>query len=398
MLGGFALARSTLQDANTSPAGDHISQFPLFLDESFLGRPHAGLLFGTVIGAWPMLDERYDGHPMLDYNGSCPNCPQLARAAQISVVRWGIWNAFEGMPPPSGQTAPPLTRAQFDSVIDGIRLQLGAVPLVDLPPGGSAPASLLCPEHWGEANLLELDRQIIRQAGSRVLLYELGNEPEIACSVSRDAATAGAEAAGLWTNLAPSLRKTARALGYEIYIGGPGFTTTRVNPGDDDPEDLSMVRAYMQTIKDRYEDPRGASFHDADLIPSFFSFHAYASEYLANGGARALDAIPRYAAYVVKVRATIDDVWGPTIGPHIQIACTEWNYAAESSADWSSPDVPLYYTRFLNMLRDTGIYLATQFLVGSNDNQMDMITLDGRPTPYYWAFKAASLSARSGPG
>jgi hypothetical protein len=332
---------------------------------------------------------------MLDYNGSCPECPKLARAAQVSVVRWGIWNVFEGMPMPGGQKAPPLRRAEFDAVIDGIRGQLDAVPLIDLAPGGTNPAGLLCPEAWGLSNLVKLDQEVIRQAGRRVQLYEVANEPELACETTHDPATAGANAARLWVALAPPLRKTARALGLEIYLGGPGFTTTHVNPRDDDLADGLMVHAYMQAIRDAYENPAGPGYHDPDLIPSFISFHAYGTEYLANGGARPVDAIPHYAAYLIKVRATLDEVWGEIIGPRIRIACTEWNYAADDSVDWSSPDVPVYYGQFLNMLRNRGVWLATQFLVASNGNGMDMITLDGRPTAYYQAFKAASLASRS---
>src|SRR3981081_4116649 len=98
-------------------------------------------LFGSQIGAWPMLDDRYDGHPMLNYRGSCPICPQLARDAGITVVRWGIWNVFDGMTPPKGQSAPPLQRPQFDGVVDGIRNQLGAQVLLELQPGISDPTT-----------------------------------------------------------------------------------------------------------------------------------------------------------------------------------------------------------------------------------------------------------------
>jgi hypothetical protein len=367
----------------------------IFLDESALGGARPELLYGTEIGAWPMLDGRYDGHPMLNYRGSCPSCPQLARAAQVSVVRWKIWNVFEGMPMPAGQAAPPLPRAQFDAIVDGIRGQLNAVPLVGLPPGGTNPASLFCPDVGGMSNLLELDQEIVRQGGSRVQLYELMNEPELACDPSPDPATAGMRAARLWTALAPPLRKAARSLGLEIYIGGPGFTTTHVSPGNGDRTDARMVRAYMQAIKNAYEDRSGPGYHDPDLIPSFFSFHAYGTEYVANGGARPVDAIPHYAAYVANVQAILREVWGPGIGPRIRIACTEWNYGADNSVDWSSPEVSVYYDQFLSMLRERGVWLATQFLVASNGNGMDMITLDGRSTPYYDAFKAASLGARS---
>ena len=375
----------------SSPPGDAQGPFP-FLDGTSFDRPE--FLYGSEIGAWPMLDDRYDGHPLLNYNGSCPSCPQLAREARIPVVRWGIWNVFEGIAPPPGQTAPPLPRQQFDAVVDGIRAQLGAEPLIKLPPLGKGNGSvgLFCPETWGVTNLLALDKEVIRQAGRRVQLYEVANEPELACGYTRDWATAGVKVGQLWIQIVPELKKHARALGFEIYVGGPAFTTSNINPRNDNPRDVGMARTFLQTIKDEYENPRSRYYHDPDLIPSFYSFHAYGTEYTANGGARVLDAIPRYETYVDAVRAAIDQVWGPEIGPRIRIACTEWNYGEDAFTGWASPDVPTYYSRFLAALRQRGVWLANQFLMASNGNGMDMITLAGQPTPYYQAFKTASLT------
>jgi hypothetical protein len=227
-----------------------------------------------------------------------------------------------------------------------------------------------------------------------VRLYELGNEPELACGYDRDWATAGVNAARLWVQVVPELRKYARSLGFELVLGGPAFTTTHLNPRNTDPLDVAMARTFMREVKDTYDDPKSAWYHDPDLIPSFYSFHAYGTEYLANGGTRVLDVIPRVGAYLAAVRAAIDQIWGPALGPRIRIACTEWNYGGDGSADWDSPDVPVYYTEFLSLLRQHRVWLATQFLIASNGNGMDMITRDGQPTPYYQAFKTASLAAQ----
>jgi hypothetical protein len=329
---------------------------------------------------------------MLDYKSICPGCAQLAREALIPVVRWGIWNVFEGMAPPRGLSAPALPRQQFDAVIDGIRTKLGAFPLVKLPPGPGKPKGIFCPDTWGVDNLLALDKAVVQHAGRRVQLYEVANEPELACGYFHNGVAAGAQAARLWLQVAPKLKKHARALGFEIYVGGPAFTTTRINPRDDDPLDVGMARAFHQAIRDEYERPHSPHYHDPDVIPSFYSFHAYGTEYTANGGTRVLDAVPRYGAYIDAVRAAIDRVWGPSLGPRIRMACTEWNYGEDSLTGWASPDVPAYYSRFLAMLRQHGVWLANQFLMASNDNGMDMITTAGQPTPYYQAFKAASLN------
>ena len=385
--GGALLAASTVSG---DVAGAQSGPFP---DGQFASNDDPQLLFGSQLGAWPMIDQRYDGHPMLNYHGSCPGCPRLAVEAGVSVVRWGIWNVFEGMLPPTGESAPLLPVAQFDAVIDGIRGELGARPLLTLQPGVSSPPGLFCPDTWGEANLAALDSAVVDHAGARVQMYELGNEPELACGYSADWQTAGARAAELWIPLASAVRRQARQSGLELILGGPAFTTTNVNPRDSDPIDVDMAQDFMRTLKAAYDDPGGAHFHDPDIVPSFYSFHAYASEFMANGGADALDAVLRYGSYIDEVRQAIDQTWGPDIGPRIQIACTEWNYAADDATDWGSPSVTEYYTRFLDMLYDHRVWLANQFLMASNGNGMDMISRTGQVTPAYGAFKSAAAGA-----
>jgi hypothetical protein len=151
-----------------------------------------------------------------------------------------------------------------------------------------------------------------------------------------------------------------------------------------------MAQSFMRTIKDAYDDPGGPYFQDLDIIPSFYSFHAYASEFTTNGGTTRLDAITRYGSYIDQVRAGIDEIWGPAIGSRIRIALTEWNYAAEDPVDWGAPEVTQYYERFLDMLYERRVWLANEFLMGSNGNGMDMITRTGQTTRAYEAFKAAN--------
>ena len=379
----------------TSPAehAQALDVAPPFPDGQVLEGDGPQLLFGSELGAWPMLDGRYDGHPMLNYHGSCPDCPRLAREAGIPVVRWGIWNVFEGMTAPIGQSAPPLPRQQFDAVVDGIRAQFGARPLLKLQPGVSSPSNLFCPETWGYANLLGLDKEVVTQAGPRVELYELGNEPELACGYLEDPSTAGQRTAQLWIRVAPELRKQARALGFNLVLGGPGFTTTNIGPQGDDSTDVEIARAYLRTIKNTYDDPASPLFQDPDLIPSFYSFHAYGSEFVANGGPRPVDAVPHYGTYIDEIRAAIDDVWGLPLGAQIRIACTEWNYADEDDTPtWDAADVAEYYAEFLAMLQQHQVWLANQFEMASNGDHMDMITRNGQPTPAYTAFKAARRS------
>jgi len=85
---------------------------------------------------------------------------------------------------------------------------------------------------------------------------------------------------------------------------------------------------------------------------------------------------------------TIDEVWGPAFGPQIRIACTEWNIADDGRLTWDAAEVSNYYVSYLAMLRAHQVWLANQFLLASNGDNLDMITAHGQPTPAYSAFKS----------
>lgn len=343
------------------------------------------LIYGSELGSWPMNNDRYDGYPIL-------RRPNLVRRAGITVVKWAVWNVFDGMEPPPGQTSPPMTRAQFDAVVDGIRDRFGALVMIKLQPSESDPPGLFCPDRWSEDRLADFNRLVVAQAGARVQLYELTNEMELDCGFGEDA---GVRLARHWIAQAPMLKKHARSLGFEIYLGGPGLQSidgTMSAPGTRSAVD------FLRTVHDAYEDPSSPVYHDPDVVPSFFSFHGYADDCVdveTNGpNTTELDCVRYYGLYVDEVRLAIDRIWGPQLGPRIKIAQTEWNFGQEKSYDRSPTAVwnaraPAFYGAMLQMFRQHGVWMANQFAIGSNDGPMDMIGIDGGTRPYYDAFVAA---------
>ncbi len=354
------------------------------IDASFFNR--ADMLYGSSIGSWPMQDGRYDGQYVLNYQNSCPACVQLARDAKIPVVGWSVWDTFSDQLNPNGVPGS-MTAAQFTNVIEGIRTALGAYPFIRFQPNNNGHS--FCPEYWGMANLLQMDEEIVRTAGVKVQLYELANEPNLDCGYPPD--TAGNSMAQLWLSIVPALKAYARAQGFEIYVGGPAITTGNTS-NLPDTADLGMIRDFLHTLRAAYDDPNGAYFHNPDVIPSFVSFHEYGIEYVNNVGGTStpLDAIPAYGTFIDSVQAAITANWGD-VAPSMRIAVSEWNVGADAYT-FPEPLSATYYTLYLQMLRQHGVFMANQFLMAGNNNGMDMITESGAGTPYYQSFKQLSLS------
>lgn len=356
------------------------------INSSFFDR--GDILYGSEIGSWKMQDNRYDGHYMINYNNSCPACVQLALDAKIPVVRWAVSDTFTDQKNPARQYGS-IPRTQFDSVINGIRNTLEAYPFIKLQPISPISTNDFCPESWGTPNLLEFDKSIIKQAGNKVQLYEIANEMEHDCGYSL--AETGTKAGQYWVQVAPKLKKYARSLGFEIYIGGAAFQTANINAGTDSA-DAKKFQDFLQVIKTEYDNPSSPYYHDADLIPSFVSFHVYGIEYvnIVGGSSTPLDGITHYGDLIDSIQTNIDFIWG-SLGSSIKMVCSEWNVGAETYA-FPDPLSANFYTQFLQMLRSHGVVMANQFLMASNNNKMDMITQSGSSTPYYDAFKTESLT------
>ena len=169
-------------------------------------------------------------------------------------------------------------------------------------------------------------------------------------------------------------------------IGGLKWGDTVARPA------VGPATDFLQTIKNEYERAGSPYFHDPDLVPTFYSFHSYGTDCAGNGHTT-LECVGYYAAYVDRVRAEIDRIWGPTVGPQIRIADTEWNLAQDGVyGGWGTTEAPDFYRAMLTMFRQHDVWLANQFLMASNGNAMDMITEQGQATPYYQAFKSVSVN------
>jgi hypothetical protein len=305
------------------------------------------LIYGSEIGSWQVDTNQYDGHPA--YADTA--CRKLVQDAGISVVRWLTWDKFDYL----GGDMPP---QQFSRVIDGI-IQLNAVPFIKLPPG--------IPEQCGGAPDVEWQRAIIREAGSRVVLYEFTNEANWMCDW--DAAHYTAE----WVRVVPGLKKYARSLGLEIYMGGPSWAW---------PNDEAM-QTFIQGTHAAY-----TATGDSDVVPDFLSFHAYASNDLAHTNREIIEQASDYGQFVDKVRATARRVYGFDV----PVAVTEWNYTV-MGGDKRVTDREFMreFTRaMLQMFRDHNVWLANQYAIASHpvqDDIHDMISFDCEPQPMYHAFR-----------
>ncbi|HUP26016.1 MAG TPA: carbohydrate-binding domain-containing protein, partial [Candidatus Limnocylindrales bacterium] len=136
-------------------------------------------IYGSEIGAW-----RQDGKPAIDLTTNIPN---LVKAAQFPIIRFAMYDCFEGMTCGTDNHAGTQTKAKFDTAIDGIRNNLNAEPLFKLLP--IAPdligypteidGNKFCPPTNNLAMNLPLYKAVVDQAGSRIRLYESTNEGEV---------------------------------------------------------------------------------------------------------------------------------------------------------------------------------------------------------------------------
>ena len=150
-----------------------------------------------------------------------------------------------------GGAVPKQTLDQFNNAVDGIR-SLGAIPIIKLPPIWDKQCEGAVDE-WN----LEWLKEIIKNAGNRVQLYEFGNEPDHYCKMN------GTTYGKKWNETVPALKKYARSLGFEIFVGGPAMANNYVHS-------LEVVNDFLKTVKSAY-----VVGHDRDYVPDFVSSHTY---------------------------------------------------------------------------------------------------------------------------
>lgn len=333
------------------------------LDRSVFERKD--LIFGTEIGAWDL-----DGGIAVNQ----PAARQSVGAARTHLIRWGVWKKFDYLQ--QGQ-ADSMTVEQFNTAIDGIR-DLGAIPLLKLPPIWDQQCDG-APDYWNEEWL----REIVKQAGSRVQLYEFGNEPDKQCGWPAE------RYAEEWNRVVPALKKYARSMGFEIYVGGPAHANAN-------PASVAYIEDFLARARDTY-----VATGDADVVPDFVSLHTYPNSSEDPTLDDVLRRIDYWGGTIDQLRTGIAKIWdglsvdGEPIGTRIKIADSEYNFTIDNG-DARAGDpafVQPYAEAMIRMLREHDVWAANLFTIASHEGgAMDLLNLDGSPKPLYDAFRAESVA------
>jgi hypothetical protein len=323
------------------------------------------LIYGSHIGAWDM-----DG-------GTAVNNPTAAAnvtAAKIRVIKWQMWKPPCDLRPIDCQST-----AQFNAAIDGIR-SLGAEPLVGLPPIWNQQCTGAV-DAWSH----EWQEWIIRTAGSRVKLYEMGNEPDNYCAM-----TGQQYHDELWVNV-PPLKAYARTLGLQIFVGGPAWAKS-------DTDSLTEIKTWLNATKQDYL----SHAEDRDWIPDFVSTHTYLITPSENDTqAHAQARINLWGAFYDDLESFIGTTFagltdqGFPIADQLKLADTEWNDTIENT--WPGNDdrtwTDYYVSAMFTMLRNHGVWLSNQSTIASHTGgALDLLTTDGTAKPEYLSYLAVSTS------
>jgi hypothetical protein len=305
---------------------------------------------------------------------SSPTASANVTAAKIRVIKWQMWK-----PPCELRPTDCQTEAQFNAAIDGIR-RLGAEPLVGLPPIWDQQCAG-APDAWS----LAWQEWIIRTAGNRVRLYEMGNEPDHYCGM-----TGQRYHDELWVNV-PVLKAYARTLGHQIFVGGPGWSNS-------DASSLAELKVWLGATKADYL----AHSQDRDWLPDFVSSHTYLitpteNDTQAHAQAR-IDAWGTFyedlQTYVNTTFAGLADEGFP-IADELKLADTEWNDTIELT--WPGNDdqawTDFYVHAMFIVLRDHGVWLSNQSTIASHTGlALDLLTTEGTPKPEYNSYKTESTT------
>ena len=357
--GGLLLSSpSTAQEAKLS---GRTSALP---DRSVFKRND--LIYGSEIGAWDM-----DGGTAIKNAAARSNI----RAARIRIIRWGVWAKFDYMNQ-QGST-PRQTLANFNSAVDGI-IRLGAIPLIKLPPIWPKQADGAL-DAWN----IEWLKEIVKNAGNRVALYEFANEPDWYQKWNAETYAA------YWKQVVPELKKYARSLGFEIFVGGPAMANSY-------PQNVAYMAVFLNETAAAYRESG-----DRDVVPDFVSSHTYLTENENASKAQMQIRIDAWGEFFAEVQKAIDSAYagfkdpsGAPLAPQIKIADSEFNYTInnENTLAENQGYADYYVQAMYRMLRRHNVWLANIFTIASHGGgALDLLNKDGSPKPLYNAYKAASL-------
>jgi len=279
-----------------------------------------------------------------------------------------------------------MTVDQFNSAIDGIR-SLNAYPLIKLPPIWGAQCD-------GAADYWNLDwlKEVVKQAGNRVQLYEFANEPDNPGYCGWTAA----QYTTYWNQTVPALKKYARSLGFEIYVGGPAMVNSYT-------ESLQMTNGFMTGARDAYL----ANGNDRDYVPDFVSAHMYPNKAENPTITDIVNRISYWGGVMDQLRTDTNQIWsglndqnGQPLGPQIKLAVSEYNFTIDND-DVRATDaafIDQYLRAMLSMLKSHDIWLGNLFTIASHGGTaLDMLNADGTPKPLYNTFKDVSVNGQLPP-
>lgn len=332
------------------------------------------LLYGAQVGAWDM-----DGG--LAVNNATAKANVIA--AKVKVIRWQMWRPPCDLRPTNCQTT-----AQFNQALDGI-ISTGATPLIGLPPIWNEQCTT-GPDPWS----LAWQQWVISTAGNRVKLFELGNEPDNYCGLTgqsyhdqlwKPAAGGGAAA----------LKKYARGLGHEIFIGGPAWANSYTG-------NLADIQTWLSATKADYL----ANGGDRDHLPDFVSTHTYLSTPTENDTqAHAQAAIDAWGTFYDSLHAFIQTEFagltdrGYPIADQLKIADSEYNDTIDNAWPGNTQAWADFYIPAMNsMFKAHHVWLGMEFTIASHGGgALDLLNTDGTAKPLYTAFKTTSLADPNNP-
>jgi hypothetical protein len=275
------------------------------------------------------------------------------------------------------------TTADFNTGLNGI-INLGCEPLIGLPPiwnqqgpGGTDP--------WTYA----WQQWMVSTAGSRVRLYEMGNEPDNYLSM-----TGQQYYDTLWAPNVPALKAYARSLGLTIFIGGPAWANST-------SASLTQIETWLAACKAGYI----ANGNNLDYLPDFVSTHTYPNTAQNDTQAHTQAAINAWGQFYVDLRAYIATTFagitssGYPVASQLLLVNSEYNDTIDTAwAGNTQTYTDFYFNAMFYMFRNVAnLWAAVQFTIASHSGgALDLLNTDGTAKPEYTSF-AASIIASTAP-
>jgi hypothetical protein len=387
------------------------------------------LIYGSEIGAW-----KTTGAPAVT---TSTGIPAAVQAAGMPVIRYAVYDCFVGETCGTDNHAGSLSRANLDTAISGITVNMHGVPWIKLLPitkagiGTVSNGSVFCPATSNMAMNLPIYKSLmaeIRNVYSGPIIIESTNEGEYDCATKWGFASSGAvgvsKALGdhYVANMPPLIKYSRDTLGFSQvvpvgYVGIAGGTnwgqTCTANANAPYGYACSYQTRWVNEFNTQVQAAYVSHGNDPDYIPGAESIHAYchSSDFGANPF-NFSDNICNayYRNWLTQSRAQVNTNWGPAIGGNIRFAISEWqagvctNLSTSCWSGWSTPaTVQSFYSSWLGMLAGDGnttgagtrYWAANVFEIASNSDTgpggyYNIIRQDGTTPAWYDTFKAIS--------